>query len=484
MCQSVSPFIPTVHTMSPSVPMPVSFYKSDLEVMTAFVQDRSKFLDTVVDAIQLEGKNDAATKMISLLENSAFLQFMPALLTDKNTALCAKALLALGNLIGSDNHKVASAAFTVAEHNFSTIVNCARNDKIRAVSAYVIYALALRINALLSDKRAPLITPIVTIAKELVKSPCDRAARDMLFVLNMFGTCADVATSDLLRLLTSSSRLTRNMALSLLATQVSLEGFDTAYCDAVYDGLRTIIMDGKKRATPTRRELAWAFSNLVTEDGMADKFFQDSKLFDVVVHKMLDDDDKGVNSENAWILTNAIIRADRTKLSDEFLCRLQTELNNYINMCFFRFQNSIPVVTQIMAIIEGEISARAKAKLAALSTTVPALVIDDDMDIDYDASWHIKESNACEVLATPPCEVDETYMPPSAYELLAKGAPRKATSRVVHDLIRSVEANGNGNTPVPRDTLLTVDDLDMLDELGFSIVRGCVGISARVTSRL
>jgi hypothetical protein len=497
----------TVQTMSSSSSA-VSFYKSDLEVMTAFVQDRSKFLDTVVDAITLEGKDAAADKMVSLLEHSAFLQFMPALLADKSAEMRSKALQALGNLICSDNAAIASAAFKVAERDFGLISSCARDADTMASGVYVAYTMAFRINSLLSDKKAPMIAPLVSLAKDLVKEHRTCVARDMLYVLKTFGTCTDVHTCDLIALAYSSSKLTRRTALAMLADQVSGDNFDTQYCDDVYDILAGFCLDmhaGKKHGATTRHEVAWTLSNLVTEDGIADRFFQDKHVFEAIVEKMLFDPDCSVAAENAWVLVNAVATCDVNQLKGNFLQRLRSELNNYKNSRYILNASTKKAVAEALEKIETAIKAHADAAtkvknaLDALKEPAPVPCVVPtpalsaiSMEVDDDACWSFDNKPVPQLwnLSTErpelwnlPCERPEPFMPPTAYELLAKGFARKATSKVVYDLIRSVEANSNTYTPIPKDTRLTVEDLTTLEDLGFSIVRGCIGINTAIVNR-
>jgi hypothetical protein len=501
-------FIPTIHTMSTSDSAPVSFYKSDLEVMTAFVMDRSKFLDTVVDAITSEGKNDAATKMVSLLENGAFLQFMPVLLSDKTAELRSKALLALGNLICSDNPAVASAAFKIAEREFNTIEACARDPETMEGGAYVVFTLAFRINSLLGGKQSPLIGHLLSVAKDLVGEHRTCVARDMLYVIKMFGTCTDVHMNDLLYLMESSNKLTRRTALSLLADQVSRDDFDAEHCDVVYDTLSHFYFDMKSHNAHTRHEVAWTLSNLVTETGMADKFFDDADLFDAVVDAMLLDSDCSAAAENAWVITNAVAKCDIGRRKGNFLQRLRAELNNYKNSRYIMNQRTKTAVSEALVAIENAIkkhadaAARVKELMNAFKEPLLSLPTQPcvatptlstiSMEVDEDTAWLFDNSPVPNLWNLPtarpelynvPCERPDLYLPPTAYELLAKGFARKETSKVVYDLIRSVEANGNTYTPISKDMVLTVDDLTTLEDLGFTIVRGCIGISAAIVSR-
>ena len=451
-----------------SVPV---FYKSDLEVMTAFVKDRSKFLDTVVDAITYEATDDAAKNMVSLLENSAFLQFMPVLLADNNPELCTKALLALGNLIASDNHKVAYGAFKVAVSNYDAIRACAYDSSTEGDGAYVLYSMAMCSESF-SNGGVDVMDFIVNDAKKLVKSNNNRVARDMLYILQKFGNCNDVATVDLLYFINSSNKRARHAALDILGEQVSMEDFDTTYVNAVYDSLRALILDNNFNVS-TRHTLAWTFSNLVTENGMADRFFKDTELYDAIIEDMLHDWNSRITSESAWIIGNAIVNADLGSLTTTFLKFLRAKLTNYVNSRYV-YDSTKTAVNKSLTFLEDAIDSRAEVIAAPMTPTERT-----DMEIDEDAYWVIDDKPIPHIESNMPYEMN-TFTPPTALELLTKGFVPKTTSKVVYDLIRSVEANNLNYTPMPKDALLGVDDLMALEELGFSIQNGYVGISTRI----
>lgn len=449
---------------------PVSFYKSDLEVMTAFVKDRSKFLDTVVDAITYEATDDAAKNMVSLLENSAFLQFMPVLLADNDSELCTKALLALGNLIASDNHKVAYGAFKVAVAYYDAIRACAYDSSTEGDGAYVLYSMAL-CSETFSIGGVDVIDLIVNDAKALIKSNNNRVARDMLYVLQKFGNYNDVSTIDLLYFINSSNKHAQHAALDILGEQVSMEDFDTTYVNAVYDSLRALVLDNSFGVS-ARRTLAWAFSNLVTENGMADRFFKDTELYDAIIEDMLHDYDSRISSESAWIIGNAIVNAALGSLTTTFLKFLRAKLTNYVNSRYV-YDSTKTAVNKSLTVLKDAIDSR-EVVAAPMTPTERT-----DMEIDEDASWVIDDKPIPHIESNMPCEIS-MFTPPTALELLTKGFVPKTTSKVVYDLIRSVEANSLNYTPVPKDTLLTVDDLMALEERGFSILNGYVGISTRI----
>jgi hypothetical protein len=476
--------------------VPTTFYTTDLDVMIAFINDRSKFLDTVVDALIDEGRNANAAKMVAVLGEGSFFRFLPALLVD-NAEVRPKVLLALGNLISSDNTAVAKEAFKIAEDNFLVIRDCLGDKATVRSAAYVIHSLAayLAVNGRNFNK-AFIIYTLVDTAMEWIarQQNIEVVDKDLLFVIWKFGDCTDVPTDRLLGLLDSSYKWVRRVALSMLTDQLSREDFDATYCDEVYDYLRSLMTDGKKRSEAKRHELAWAFSNLVTEDGMADVFFKDSQLVDTVIENMLSDY-SNVAVENVMILANAVEKADMTTLTGNFLRRLHSVIVQFKREEVSQDTKVNTAVKEAIKTLSDTISAHAKAEQAVLQALkepmptpihVPTLCIAQNpavvsyVELENDAAWNNKTAPYAEF--NLPCERDD-HLPPTAYELLAKTFPRKPTSKVVYDLIRSVEANSNSYTPVPKDTRLTIDDLTTLEELGYSIVRGCVGISTSVLSR-
>jgi hypothetical protein len=229
---------------------------------------------------------------------------------------------------------------------------------------------------------------------------------------------------------------------------------------------------------------------------MADAFLQDATFFDAVVEEMLLHPNADVAAEATWVIANALYNADKNKLTGNFLRRLRAELNNYKNSRYLPNSRIKTAVGEALATVENLLKAHADlaAKIKAFKEPAPvpmpapvpvcvaAAAATPDltpMEIDYDVSWFVdtKHSNTCEF--NLPCEVD---IPPSAFELLSRYYPRKTTSRIVCELIRSVEANDNQYTPIPENAVLTVKDLTDLDELGFVVKGGCLGIRPNIVS--
>jgi hypothetical protein len=482
--------------MSSSISVSASFPKSDLEVMTAFVQDRSNFLDTVVDAINAEGTDASAAQMVTALESGSFINFIPALLLDKDASVRSKALLALGNLIASDNAVVAGLAAQATIRTFeSGFSACLGNKRTFKGAVYVLYTAAIYNagNKAFEKVRARL----VEFAKlALMNCETDNYAvlQDIVYALSQLGCAAAINTPNLLSLIEFGSNRARRMALRILGDRISGE-FDSVYFRPTYDCFRSVITSGKKLGTLFCNELYWSLSNLITENGMADAFLQDAIFFEAVVEEMLLHPNADVAAECAWTIGNALYNADKNKLKGNFLQRLRADLNNYKNSRYLPNSRIKTVVGEALATIENTLKAHAdlaaKIKVFMEPTPVPTPVAPvcvaaaaatpdlTPMEIDYDSSWFIDTKPSYPSEFNLPCEVD---IPPSAFELLSRYYPRKTTSRIVHELIRSVEANDNQYTPMPENTVLTVQDLTDLDELGFVVKGGCLGIRANIVS--
>jgi hypothetical protein len=138
------------------------------------------------------------------------------------------------------------------------------------------------------------------------------------------------------------------------------------------------------------------------------------------------------------------------------------------------YDSTKTAVNESLTFLEDAIDSRAEVVAAHMTPTERT-----DMEIDEDASWVIDDKPIPHIESNIPCEIS-MFTPPTALELLTKGFVPKKTSKVVYDLIRSVEANNLNYTPVPKDALLGVDDLMALEERGFSIQNGYVGISTRI----
>lgn len=469
-----------------------SFYSTDLEVMMAFVLDRSKFLDSVVDAITTENTDPAAAQFISLLENQTFLLTMPALLCDKDADVRKKAYLALGNLIASDNAKIARLAFHIAAKSFKYVERGFESDATFAGAAYVLHNLALRIRQWEDNNADMLRTATLSTAKKMIRNECANSAKkDLLFAVNNIGKATDVPVNVLLALMKMKNKSAFRVALNMLSDQLSAD-FDSDYLDETYDTLRLLIAENthEKIKAEVWRNLLWAFSNLVVEPGMADKFLDDHAAITLITEITEDEVNYLPAVESAWTLVNAIAKATLDAVEAPTLITIYDTLVSF-NMTWATRSCLKTAIQEAKDTINKEFTRRDDEEAAAAAADVARW--DAPMDIDdeaetlkwpdttpFDDGWTADVSPIPREFSLP-CEI---FCPPSAVSLLLADRTFEPTSEIVAHLINLVQKNKNEFVDIPETATLTVKDLRDLESRGFTIYKGQVGIHPVIASAL
>lgn len=451
-------FIPTISNMTSSVSTvssaTVSFYKSDLEAITAFIKDRMKFLDTIIDAVNSEEYNSDAERCVALLEKSPYFVFLPDLITE-STTMCENALLALGNCISSNNNDVSVIARRTAFQNFNLILNCFKDPKTEKVASYIVYCLS---KSTISPSE---ITSLLDVARTYVNSASAQVAREMLFIIYYFGDMTDVSTKLLLEFLASANKKAQYKAVRLLGEQVSEDDFDKSFTKDIYDYVRKYLMSDID--IHTNVEVAWTLANLMTEPHMGDVLFADSEFYEFVLKKMSDYANPS-SIECCWALLNAFYKCDKTMLSTESISLLESGLDAYRSWAKgYKIAYEIDKITTMIT-CEKDLRKRNAVPLS-----------DDLLDMEID------DATATTIPSTPQNETTGVYLAPMAWEVLAKHCPRRTvSSRTVLDVIKLVENNPFYPVAVPKHMLFSAADLMDLAALGYSIVNGCIGVSHEI----
>jgi len=475
----------------------VSYFTSELEVMMAFVLDRSKFLDTVTDAVTYETHDPAAERMIALLENQTFLLTIPALLCDKDLKVRSKAYLALGNLIASDNRKIAQMAFGVAVKGFKYVERGFKEQETFAGSAYALHNIAMRIRdwkELGQDHVKSLV--VDTACAKMNMEECTPAAmRDLLHTVHMLGSAADVPTEVLLRLVSTKAKGIHKTALKMLGEQLSDTDFKLAFVRPAYDCYRGLILNGQYNSVGWQ-EVFWGFSNVVVEDGIADHFLADDDLLCTIIEIATAHHAYVGECEATWVLVNAIAKAD-VKLPPidklhTIVDTIQTFLANY-------------------NIVKGNIYSSSQEALEKINTEFvrrfppeedyeteedeDAMEIDEDSTVmgwpittpahdEYESLWReINKQCESDDRYGLPCELPSLntttadYTPPTAAQLLDATKSYDKTSKIVFELINSVVMGGGAFMAMPDNTVLTKADLVAIESRGFVIIRGSIGVN-------
>ncbi len=489
-----------------------SFYTTDLEATTALVLDRSGFLDSVTDAVNYEDKDNNAAKMVSILGTGAYFSILSVLLQDADATIRNKAFLALGNLIASDNDAVAKSAVKYAYNAISEMKNRRSPDIIHGL-AYVLGNLAQyfarRGDHLAFPSAKPCYSSVVTrLAKEIVSADTPaKALRDLLWVFKHLKAPTAVDTQTLIAILKKKEKKTFKTALYLLGEQVSELDFasckeesDFTLCEELYDYLSFAIDTEFKAPFNTLVEHLWILSNLLVEPGMGSKFFQDGvdytySLYEDVLTIIRLGENRRAIPEAVWVLANALHHVkDLSTLSHFQLTEVADVLRMFLSMDIGGAQVQREA-TATIARIEAEITARTAPVAEPETTTVY-----DDYNYDnyndnnnYDEADFGPADMEIDEVFNYPCEIPcapttlpslSIFNPPSAITLLQRKTVHEFTSETVYNLIRSVEANNLQFTPIPTGTTLTVEDLKALEQRGYSIVRGMVGINPAITVAL
>lgn len=480
----------------------------------AFVTDRSTFLDTVTDAIEFESSDPKAQKMIELLAgNTAFLLTIPALLNDKDHSVRSKTCLALGNLIASDNNKMSTMAFGIAKRSVKYILNCFEDAATVDGAAYVVHNIALRLSGQKDEATAELCATILDAAKANIGRDIRiSAARDLLYAIKRVGSYKDAPTAVLLKLIRSNSKSAQRIALDMLADQISEENFDDAFLVPSYDCLRDHILS--KRDTFDSfvwRAGVWAFANLMTEDGMADRFVQDEQMLDKMIAISAVNPSYYARSEAAWSLVNATVKGTISVFTDDVMHKIYNALHTFQGkerkdgFLSTHLGEAIREAETLLVDEMASIMYGWKRPFSSNSTNDVPMEIDSDAAsglpagpmknyidvgawakaVSYEDQGYETYDAAAAAAAAAEMEEeeyeDENYAP-SAMELLAYEADFGHASPTVCSLIDSVARNNNAFTPIPETVTLTVADLRALECRGFIIVRGALGINPLLTT--
>lgn len=471
--------------------------------MMAFVLDRSKFLDTVTDAVTYEAQDPAAERMIALLENQTFLLTIPALLCDKDLTVRNKAFLALGNLIASDNRKIAQMSFGVAAKGFKYVERGFTDKETFAGAAYVLHNLAVRIRdwkELGQDHLKSLV--VDTAAAKLRAEDCMvMATRDLLHTVHMIGKATDAPTEVLIqllskkakRLLSEKAKGIYHTALKMLGEQISEENFKLVHVRPTYDCYRNLIVGGTHNSF-VWHELLWGFSNIVVEEGMADIFLADHDVREEIITIATMHTTYNEEAEATWTLLNAVSKADVTlppiDILHAIVDAIQTFLANYDLNKGRIYKSAQEVLEKINTEFERRFPPVDEDTESETDEDVIMAEADAPED-DYEAMWREITEECCGACPPTdlPCELPPLtpapvveYYPLTAVQILDSGRNYGFTSRVVAELINSVAASNGAFTPLPDNIVLTKADLAAIESRGFTIIRGNIGINSLLST--
>ena len=291
-----------------------AFPTSNLEVCSAFVLDRSNFLDNIVDAVQIEDYNQDAQKMLELVRSNQLINVIARCLTDKDAAITSKALLALGNLIASDDSNVRSDAFAVAAKALDTLRVLGQDADQAAGVAFVLRNLA---TFRTTDDDVPIESVITDMINLYTKQAAvHRVLSDVLWAATTIGCYKDIDTDSLLSILLVPHKKTRFPALNLLGDQISEDVFPSRHHERTYVILTTLLLTKEYGCAKGLHLLLWALSNLVVEGDYGKRFLTDADVRDRIVKLSSCRSERKWNiaREATWVLVNAIAKTDLTPI--------------------------------------------------------------------------------------------------------------------------------------------------------------------------
>jgi hypothetical protein len=400
--------------------------------MSAFIKDRTKFLKTIVEAVNCESTNIDAQNCVKLFEDSPIFRFLPSLIAENNE-ICENSFLALGNLISSDNKTVAYVAAHTAFNHFKLIKECFNNHETAKAASYIVYALS-NLELTIDQKNT-----LIDLAKIHVKSNTSQIAFEMLEIIKNFGDCYDIPIDLLLKFANLPKVKIQKWALQLISDQVSNNKFDTTYSKKVYDYLRSLIL------TSNNIIAAFTLANLMTIDNNGDYLFTDNDFLNSIT-TIMQQNVAAKNIEYCWILLNSFHTVNKSKLNDDTLTKLETALK------LFAGKLTLTQFDKMCCNVNETIDKINKLKNSRIPLTDDIL----DMEVDEDAS--VSQTNL--------------YYPPHAYELCKKYFPPVATSKTVYDLIQRLKESETLYVDIPKTTQFNVDDLNNLADLGYEIENG------------
>ena len=482
------------------------FYTTDLEAMTALVLNRSAFLDSVTDAVTYEDKKPEAAQMVAVLEKNAFLQLMPAFLSDADISIRNKAYLALGNLIASNNRTVAEAAFKCAYNALKDNKFVFTAETARGI-AYILANMALRFSQWPNAKDILGVVlyadaPLLFCAKRNLTADLPSSAKkDLLWVFKKLKSSLLEPTL-LMSILEREEKNTFKLALYLLGEKVSSNKFFESHCfEETYDYLSGMLLKDESPFGTTHEHL-WMLSNLVTESGMGLQFLQDEDLFEAVAKRIRLGEDNAVVTESVWVICNSLAHVQLADLSSFRLFEVCDALQ-----VFLQGDHGSPLIRDEAEIYLQNVEAEINNRYPPTTPVVePETVYDDftfhgvkyevkcsppttpvvEPETVYDDFTFHEEDYTLRTEMQPPCVCPgfTIYNPPSAATLLQKNIIYEFTSVTVFDLIKSLESNNLQFTPIPAGTKLTVEDLAALETRGFTIIRGHIGINPALSKAM
>jgi hypothetical protein len=427
----------------------MSFYTSNLEVNTAMILDLSEFLDKVTDAVNCESTNSDAARMVAILVSNDFIRLIARLADPKRPKIASKALLALGNLINSDNDTASKLALGSTVKNLQAICDCFKYTHSRNGAAYLSVCLAkhfAKTSANVEQRRILVNALIEALTDSLGVHTSDMALKDMLQSVDILSESRRVSTNLLLHILdTNKNSSVRCVALNLLEDH-SAENFDQ-YALRSMNILLKLLPNSYNNEM---HKILHVLSNIVVEAGMADVFLSDSNSVSEVCSCIPD-------NNALWVIGNAVNKcSDLATVPEQSIDSIAAVIGSFIPNDDIGYKLKNEIIHKIEAPRYPHTESETSELYAPSSPIAP----------------------------TEEHSENNSYYPDDAYSLLSLKLPTNGTSRVVYDLIGKIANSIEYYISIPDDIQFTVKDLKDLEDRGFIISRGYLTINPALISAI
>lgn len=466
---------------------------TELSARTAFILDRKKFLNDIINTMQGDEEASACKALLTVLLDNDYIPLVARLMGDTDQETRDFASWAMGNLVGADTKPVADAAVAAAMEQLSVVFENMRSPCLplqRAASFLLCNLNRLTESMEIRDHVMGL------LENEDVHDFPKMTRMDLLAILgrNVDRTHYNYrALNSLLNLFTEASNDELLYLLRILGDVTANQAIHPEQFELVYDLVEGLLYGDKHEKK--FKTILWLLSNVIADGGAADVFVEHGLLFNRVC-ELATAKDRHVTRYNAlFCLANCIacIRSDAKKewlrCSEEFRAAFgDTQMN----------RNNFQSTLDILAALDN----------AAAPVPVPVPAADDNRSSssDFDDMPDLIDANG-NVVYEQPCERSGLYnsgcwcnekqeqapapatpfaqVPfgpvPSAIDL-CMGGSRNNLSSTVRYLVGFVVNATEKWTALPPDTLLTVKDLCALESLGYMVSRGYIGINPYLTA--
>lgn len=441
-----------------------------------FLLDRVGFLKDVTATLLVEGTPEADAKIQVWLTN-AYVPFIPLIvgsIIHSNVSVHNGALWAVANLLGADNEAVRAAtknalapklmenvrdyvyqgSTDTAECAAFLLFNYARFDDMSYMEAYEIISCGYVMGLKLDGEVSTYLLWAVNYAAE--KYPEAGAIRLAPLIYMSLGD-------------PNVSKEKVPLLLRLLGTATSKGGLVHG---SLIGPLFTLLKGLLTRTSETgrRAELFWILSNVLTEPGAADLFFQHKELIQITIDAAVRDSNEGY--EAIYALANFVTRVTDPVIQKSLACgagakslaEAYAEHGYAFDIYDHFYQTSFHEKEKLRDLGTKGLT----VMMRYVETYFPEMMGTDE-SVD-DISEIIGEAE------------DDDTPAPCAYELLCTSTSCSQVVRHLVGLIKNAMAEGDSWVKVPLDTVLSAGDLVTLQHMGYVFDCDWLGVNPAIYS--